>query len=254
MSSSISEARGRLDDLPLHVSDALPVPRRPTFVVSVEWMVQHAVPLAGVLGAALYGVLRLSYVFFYLQLRATPEEVGYGYVQILAGQLVGALELVLLVTVVFFCSTLLVRSASRLLGSLLHRHRVRSRTTGSPVLVTMALRSAGAALGIVLLGLPVVAWAEGSLAVQGYAVRNVYLIGSIRLPVLAVAAVPAIVTEADTDPNRPGSIGSRGCLLYLGRADGQAVFYDVSTHESLRLPSDSIVISLQNTSELPLGC
>jgi hypothetical protein len=254
MPSTIRQARGRLDDLPLHVSDALPIPERRYFVVSVEWMVQHAVPLAGVLGAALYGVLRLSYVFFYLQLRATPEEVGYGYVQILAGQLVGALELVLLVAVVFFCTSLLVRITSKLLKILLHRRQVIARRPRSAVLVTTAVRSAGTALGVVLLGLPVVAWAEGSLAVQGYAVRNVYLVGSIRLPVLAVAAVPATVTEVGTDPSRPGSISNRGCLLYLGRADGQAVFYDVSTHESLRVPSDSIVVSLRNTPEVPLGC
>ena len=223
--------------------------------MSFEWIVHHAVPLAGLLGAALYGVLRLSYVFFYLQLRATPEEVGYGYVEILAGQLVGALELVVLVSVLFFCAALLLRGGRRLASHLMGPKRSSAfRPARANDLVPLAVRSSAIALGTVLFGLPIVAWAQGSAAVQGFTVRNVYLAGSIRLPVLAVAAVPAVVTEISAEPGRPTTIGGRPCLLYLGSANGQAVFYDVASHESLRIPTSSIMIALQNTESVPHGC
>jgi hypothetical protein len=63
----------------------------------LDWIMSYAVPLIGVIAAALYGVLRLAYLFFYLRLRASPDEVGYGYSQVLADELIGAIELVVLV-------------------------------------------------------------------------------------------------------------------------------------------------------------
>jgi hypothetical protein len=216
--------------------------------------VRYAVPLAGLIGAALYVVLRLSYVFFYLQLRATPEAVGYGYVEILAGQLVRALELVVVVSALFFCAALLLRVALLQMARLRGRGRTRFRTTPISGLPSFAVRTSAVALGIVLFGLPIVAWAHGSVAVQGFTVRNVYLAGSIPLPVLAVAAVPVVVTEVGAESGRQATIGNRPCLLYLGSANGQAVFYDVVSHESSRIPTSSIVIALQNTESVPDGC
>ncbi|MEV6273373.1 hypothetical protein AB0L64_39825 [Kribbella sp. NPDC051936] len=215
---------------------------------------RFAVPLTGLLGAALYGVLRLSYVFFYLQLRATPEEVGYGYVEILAGQLIGALELVLFATVVLFVIAVIARLLIHGMRVVSGRRPRRTSKSLSADALTLTLRSLAVALGLVLVGLPIIAWTEGSDAVQGYTVRNVYVASTIRLPVLAVTAVPATVTPRDPDLLRSTDVTDRRCLLYLGRADGQAVFYDVTTHDSLRIPSDSIVIVLHNTLSVPEGC
>src|SRR4051794_4068644 len=53
--------------------------------------------LTTLLGLGLYGLLRLAYAFFYLRLRTTPEEVGYGYSRVISESIVGALELVILV-------------------------------------------------------------------------------------------------------------------------------------------------------------
>src|SRR5690349_421350 len=82
---------------------------------ALNWIVRYAVPLAGVIGAALYGVLRLAYVFFYLWLRATPDEVGYGYSQVLADELIGAIELVILtasvIAITVFAISILVSLA-----------------------------------------------------------------------------------------------------------------------------------------------
>src|SRR5690242_5225033 len=64
-------------------------------------MVRDYLPAIGTLGLVLYGLLRLAYMFFYLRLRTTPEEVGYDYVRVLSESIAGAVELILLCAVVF---------------------------------------------------------------------------------------------------------------------------------------------------------
>lgn len=223
----------------------------------LDWLVKYAVPLFGLIGAALYGVLRLAYVFFYLHLRATPEEVGYGYSEVLAGQLIGAIELVLLVAAILFgIGSALAFASSKLLHVVRRKLRMGSRKT---VWVWRAMPRFAARCGVVavilvLAGLPVLAWLEGAEAAKGFTVRNVYLTGTIRLPVLAVEAVPARIDWVQGDGNGRPSIASRQCLLYVGRSGGTSVFYDVATEESLRVPSDLIVITLQNTTGVPYEC
>ena len=106
----------------------------------------------------------------------------------------------------------------------------------------------------VLIWLPILGWLEGQQAANGYSVRNVYLAGTIRLPVLAVQAVPAEVTWASPPGAGEPNIGQRQCLLYLGEADGTSVFYDVHSQESLRLPTADVVIALEDTTTVPIGC
>jgi hypothetical protein len=88
---------------------------------TLDWLVRVAAPLLGLTGAVLHGVLRLSYVFFYMKLRTTPEEVGYGYVEILATQLIGAIELVLMVAALILAVVVSTRYLSVLLRSTRHR-------------------------------------------------------------------------------------------------------------------------------------
>ncbi len=118
----------------------------------------------------------------------------------------------------------------------------------------IAAWSLAIAVPVVLMGLPVLGWLEGAQAASGYAVRNVYLAGTIRLPVLAVQAVPAQVAWISAQGPDEVNISGRQCLLYLGQASGISVFYDVHSQESLRLPSDDIVVSLQDTTTVPVGC
>jgi hypothetical protein len=220
-------------------------------------MVRYAVPLAGVIGAALYGVLRLAYVFFYLWLRATPDEVGYGYSQVLADELIGAIELVVLTAIVIaiagFAVSILVplaKQATVKYGSKPRQTRLTSKAKAQRI----AIWSFAIAVPVVLVSLPVLGWLEGAQAASGYAVRNVYLAGTIRLPVLAVQAVPAKVAWTSTQGVDELNISGRQCLLYLGQADGISVFYDVRSQESLRLPTVDIAVALQDTRSVPIGC
>ncbi|HEV8221166.1 MAG TPA: hypothetical protein VGQ05_12920, partial [Streptosporangiaceae bacterium] len=110
------------------------------------------------------------------------------------------------------------------------------------------------AIPIVLIGLPVIGLLEGEEAVKGYTVRNVYPSNFLALPVLAVEAVPARIYWIS--PSEPGQadISARQCLLYLGQANGTSVFYDVYSEESIRLPSADIIVTLQDTTSVPIGC
>jgi hypothetical protein len=207
-------------------------------------------PFVGVMGAVLYAVLRLAYLFFYLQLRATPEEVGYGYAEVLASQLIGAIELVVLLGIAFWIASLGLRGMWRLAARRQGPATAFERAVHLSA-VRLGMRCTVAAVVLVLVGLPVLAWNEGADAAQGFTVRNVYLYGTIRLPVLAVQAVPVTVSvlrSVQTD------IATRPCLLYLGQANGNTVFYDVRSQESLRIPSGEIAIALQDTISVPVGC
>jgi cbb3-type cytochrome oxidase subunit 3 len=228
-------------------------PEESTQRTPLDWLVRVAAPLLGLTGAVLYGVLRLSYLTFYLQVRATPEEVGYGYVEILATQLIGAIELVLFVMVLIFLGVLVSRYVTGMARALRHAGWPGPRFTASREnLLRVAGRSAIAAVVLVVVLLPCIAWLYGAEAKKGFAVRNVYPQGFIVLPVLAVQAVPAKVEWVSE--TAPASIENRECLLYLGANDGTAVFYDVHTEESLRLPTSAISVTLPLWYRTPGGC
>jgi hypothetical protein len=80
--------------------------------------------------------------------------------------------------------------------------------------------------------------------------RNVHLVGS-NIPVLPVTAVPAQVTALVPEAS---DVAGRECLLYLGTAEGVAVFYDVQTEEGLRVPSSAVVVSLANSEGVNPAC
>lgn len=224
----------------------------------MDWLIHYAVPLVGVIGAALYGVLRLAYVFFYLRLRASPDEVGYGYSQVLADELIGAIELVLLVAVCLVpLGAITMLSLGLVRNIILKSPENRLKIKGADLLVgarKLGLWCIAAAIPLVLVGLPVLGWLEGEAAANGYTVRNVYLTHFITLPVLAVEAVPAKVTWIMNSGSGEAGVGARQCLLYLGQANDVAVFYDVQSAESIRLPVSDVIIILQDTTSVPIGC
>ncbi|GAA0908876.1 hypothetical protein GCM10009557_83420 [Virgisporangium ochraceum] len=122
------------------------------------------------------------------------------------------------------------------------------------MLVRIAVRAAATAVAVVLAGLPALAWHQGAKAKSGLTVRNVYVLHTVRLPVLAVQAVPASVAWVSETPPGLLDISARRCLLYLGQAAGTAVFYDVSSRESIRVPTSLVVVSLHNADGVPFDC
>jgi hypothetical protein len=224
---------------------------------ALDWIMHYAVPLIGIIGAALYGVLRLAYLFFYLRLRATPDEVGYGYSQVLADELIGAIELVVLTALFLMPLGIVAYFSFRMFQRMKNKKYSRQREDGfnwTTRVQKLVLWCLSLAIPIVLIGLPVIAWLEGQEARNGFTVRNVYVSHFIALPVLAVQAVPATFTWISGNETSKNGVSARQCLLYLGEANGISVFYDVYSQESIRIPSADIVITLQDTRSVPIGC
>jgi hypothetical protein len=218
----------------------------------------YAIPAVTVTGLVMFGVLRLAYLYFYLPLRATPEEVGYGYARVLSESVVGALELVLLVFLVLMSAALVVRTILATAG----RRRGARRRPGSRAgplssrypTARLAVIAFFVSVATVALSLPFLAAWQGRLARDGQTVRNVYFVGVPYLPILAVQAVPARVTWISPESDEQAELARESCLLYLGTSDGIAVFFDVRSHISLRLPASSIAISLQRAYFVPDEC
>ena len=221
-------------------------------------IVRDYLPAIGTLGLVLYGLLRLAYMFFYVRLRTTPEEVGYDYVRVLSESIAGAVELILFCAVLFALVAVLYYVV-RLLPLIHHpsrRHVLRRAVSVMPRALgrRVVLRSLAASTAFVFGSLPILAWWQGGLAQGGQTIRNVYFVGVPYLPVLAVQAVPADVTWIDKDTEKILPFRDRKCLMYLGQANGVSVFYDVQSRESMRIPTSDIVISLRFTFFVPDEC
>jgi hypothetical protein len=228
---------------------------------TLDKAITRYLPLLGAIGVALYGILRLAYLFFYLQLRTTPEEVGYGYTQVLSQSVVGALELTLLLSVLLAVFPLGAYGGQVLIGRVKGRSSRSSTRAASHassrhfhMIRRILMRCLVVAFALVLLTLPGLAWWQGGLARSGQTVRNVYFIGIPYLPVLAVQAVPARVLWVDSGSNRQFDLSKRDCLMYLGQTNGTTVLYDVQTHESIRLPTSDITVSLRYAFFVPSTC
>jgi hypothetical protein len=220
--------------------------------------IKDYLPAIGAVGVILYGLFRLAYLFFYLQLRTTPEEVGYTYTRIISESVVGAVELILIGATLITVAIVLYVLARITVPALRRKQRPTvaklRRAIGTRKLSRIAIRSLAAAAILVFASLPFLGWWQGKLAQAGQTVRNVYFVGVPYLPVLAVQAVPAAVSWKDADNETSHPLSSRPCLLYLGKADGTSVFYDVSTRESLRLPAGDTVVVLRYTFFVPDAC
>ncbi|BBH68298.1 hypothetical protein ACTI_49830 [Actinoplanes sp. OR16] len=218
----------------------------------LDLTVKYVAPLVGLIGAVLFGVLRLANVFFYLPLRATPQEAGYGYLEILSGQLIGTVELALILAVFLLAGALALGSARHALAG---RWRKAVSWPGRAAMIRLVRRCGFAGLATVLLCLPILALMFGKEAQQGTAVRNIYLLHFVQIPVLAVQASTVKVSWTAKMPAGTPDISKRNCLLYLGKAAGTAVFYDVATEESLHLPSTQILLAFPHTSTVwDSGC
>ena len=215
--------------------------------------------VAGTLGLAFYGLLRLAYAFFYLRLRTTPEEVGDTYARVISESIAGAVELVLLGAIVFAAPASLYQFA-RLMFTFRssqcgrRRRMIKSWDAHRRVVRAIVMRSLAISAVLCFASLPLLAWWQGGLAQRGQTVRNLYFVGVPYLPVLAVQAVPAAVNWKDGADDKPFKLSQRACLMYLGQADGVTILYDVQSRDSIRLPTEDITVTLRFAFFVPDSC
>ncbi|MCY1141465.1 hypothetical protein OWR29_26005 [Actinoplanes sp. Pm04-4] len=211
---------------------------------------KYAVPLLGIVGVLLFGVLRLAYVFFYMRMHVTPEEVGYGYSEILSSQLTGTAELALLLTGALVLAAYAARAVRQVVAG---RWRAAASMPVRAERARLVQRCGITAVVVVLVCLPMLAWTFGTEAQHGYAVRHIYL-PKIRIPVLGVHASPAKVAWIKPPERGAPGLSTRRCLMFLGQAAGLAVFYDVTTGENLRVPTAQILVTIPDDKHVPDDC
>jgi hypothetical protein len=214
-------------------------------------------PALTVLAAVEYALLRVAYFLFYLALRTTPEEVGYGYARILSESVVGAFELVLLVFCPLFVAAALLHGASKIWSRRRWPRRTRSRKERK--ISTVSLRQIArhifvVSIVVITVTLPLLGLLEGKVASSGRTVRNVHFLLIPRLPVLSVQAAVARVDWVNPASDEHTNLSNQRCLLYLGEADGIDVFYDVRLQQSLRVPAASVFLSLLSATRVPENC
>ena len=194
----------------------------------LRWLWKYALPAAPILAVLVYGILRQLYATFYGTLGASPEEVGLGYQQMLSLSAVAILAFVLLGGAFFLIRFPLMRTN---------------------VLKTSDRKTASA-VGAVLTALVFVAgiwWLfqqakdSAARAYQGQPVTSVN-VGDIQ--VLGLRAEPATVQWSAKPPNGPDTISGH-CFMYLGTADGAAVFFDPGPEiRTIRLQVSEIIVTV----------
>jgi hypothetical protein len=174
-----------------------------------------------------YGVLRQLYAGFYGALGASPEEVGLGYSETLSLSGIGL--------IILLFPSALVLTVGWLVPSF-----------HWPKVIRTARATGGIAAILLVASLALLAWqtykARDS-AYRGYVVRSVNL---SLLQVLGLRAEPAIVswTKNSEPPEPPFRSGQ--CFLYLGAANGRAVFFDPGPQSlrTNRVAESSVIISV----------
>jgi hypothetical protein len=203
---------------------------------ALRWLWRFVLPVVVVLAALVYGILRQLYATFYGRLGASPEDVGLGYQQMLSLSTVTILAIVVVSGAFFLARFFLIRS---------NVLKVKYRQNASIL---------GAVLAVLLLA-GGVWWLFAQTndgATRAYLGQPVTSAGVGDIQVLGLRAEPAII-EWSAKPTGPDTISGH-CLMYLGTADGAAVFFDPGPAiRTIRLPVSAITVTIYRVLPQPDG-
>jgi hypothetical protein len=196
---------------------------------------------------------------FYLPFGVSPQETGVAAVfqTVIAGVVVATVDLLGILVITAIALTVVgvgsvvaidcvrVLRASRrddvhlAVGVRRRRERFSSWATGAAELVALMVAVVFAAM---LYLLPDAAKADAARASHGNPVAGVT---AGPFPALAYHALPVTVSRA------PTPIPDGDCILLLGSNDGTTILADVSSGETLRLPSASVDTALPTSGTTP---
>jgi len=183
-------------------------------------------------GALMYVAVSLGHASFYGRFGIDPAEVGLGYTETLTRA--GRVFLPFVVLVLMLGLVLGKGLGNRLLASV-DRARVRSRV----------LRICFVALVVLAIWFPAWYGAQADDVARGEPLRpEPDRLRSLWLNPLGIRAEPVLVEWTSNDADEPYPFGSEK-VMYLGRADGVAVFYDPATDQTVRVPDSDVVIVRQ---------
>lgn len=194
-----------------------------------EWIADNLLAATTLTGVVIYGIERAALASFYGQLGLDPEDVGLTYSATLSRAIVGFL--------VFGIIAFLVGIGLGVLGVSLWRLQ----------------SSAAAARTFVVLGGGVVA-IYLLLTITSYDLMNRIKHGH-EITFLNPLGIRVDEVDLDWPGTKPDVL--RHCddctILYLGRANGTAVFYDSEHQRTLRLPDTELRFRTQHAEPDELG-
>jgi hypothetical protein len=204
--------------------------------VSLRDWLGFSAPVLAILGLIAYVLVRVAYSIFYGPLGVSPDEVGLDYAESFYDAGVG---IFLLAAVAGIVGIFLALVARRFFG------RRWSETLNKR---TWALAFVSVVILAGLANSTIIHSAQQLDAVeQGREVKpspTFYVVPPVPIRAEPVAVV--WIGSPKLDLNE-----SLDCVMYLGRAEGIAVFYVPSDHKSLRLPSHSIAILSKGKASCP---
>lgn len=186
------------------------------------------VKLISVLGIPLYVALWAGASAFYGRLGVDPQEIGLNYGTILIKSWGQLFFLLLAALYLYFLVDRLHRRG---------RRTAKRVTIGLFVVLVIAWWSS-----LILLAVT-----RSSDAQKGILHRTSLLFVTF----MPWSVWPATVEPADASPPPELAAVTGDCLVYLGRAEGITVLYDVDRHASLRIPSGQLILDVQSPGERP---
>jgi signal transduction histidine kinase len=239
---------------------AKPPPRRPPARGKGDasnWQsISHVIaPSLAVAGVLIYTVFTLAYIQFYGQLGVVPSEVGFNYLTTLSSAIsmliFAGLATVAGIYFYYFIDILMnFRYRRARFRPSAIRQEFRSsvqRTDRSTSFMANFFSSAIAT--IIVLTLYLISMANDSAAAiqRGDRYPQAYLGPLVQQLGLTAPARVRPINKA-TDSPAINALSDRE-LLYLGQANGTAVFYDSTVHGVVRLPLGSIALTTSNCAD-----
>lgn len=190
-----------------------------------------------VLGALLYGFLAIAYAAFYNALGINPEDVGLNYVTTLTRS--AGLVTILLLALFIIALAFIARRASINVGPF-YPFAADDIGPGLRRVLSAVIAIALIVMVAYLIRLPPQAASLARQVEQNQPVRPIRFLG---LTMLAIRAEPARVTWLSDLQQQPRQLIGYS-VLYLGQANGNAVFWDPRGRHTIIIPTSNLLIEI----------
>jgi len=217
------------------------------------------VPILTIAGVGLYILLRRAYADYYDSFELTPEDLGFGYVEIL-GRSVGGISFIIIpvALITHFLTQPRDEQAPGALalsiGSLIVAVFVRQWLLVGLALIAIAVEIRYRAHRVVQwLGVLIIVLLTLDILVRGVALLSEYAetqAAAVRsgvaarqyeawlgVPLLELRGTPVEVEAQDVE-------AALDCVMYLGANDGTTFFFDVAREQTVVIASSRVVVRL----------
>jgi hypothetical protein len=221
------------------------------------WVRQNPVASLTIAGLLLYGSLRLSAGIFYARFGVAPEDVGFGYTELIARSIFGLGFLLITLMVIRFVVMPLLLAVGLFVYRLIRPQEGKGRLKASTAAFTHGF-GRGTQLSVddlvfdlvvfvVVLAPIMFAFFDGIDASNGVPLDPVFTGISWR------AEAARIYQDSPSSPVSDGQ-----CILYLGAAEGFTVVYDPKTKNTWRVAATGVVVQtgglLDDVDRVPDDC